>query len=135
MALTQQQQDFWNENGYLMVESVLSQAEIEKLRQAADQLSEHAKGLTESTDRFKLKAFGTGGGTLVQQIGEPHELGWEWMSLSRDPRILDVVEAIIGPNIMLYYSMLMMKPPREGFSAPWHQDLSFFTHDVANLLA
>lgn len=135
MELTQQQKDFWNENGYLVVENVLSPAEVETLRQAVDYLSDQAKGLTESTDRFKLKAFGTGGGTLVQQIAEPHELGWEWMSLARDPRILDVVEGLIGPNIMLYYSMLMMKPPREGFAAPWHQDFAFFTHDTAKLLA
>src|SRR4029453_8217010 len=48
-----------------------------------------ADGLTESTDRFKLQAFGDdGGGRLVQQVAEPHELGAEWMSLARDPRVL-----------------------------------------------
>jgi ectoine hydroxylase-related dioxygenase (phytanoyl-CoA dioxygenase family) len=135
MVLTKQQKEFWNENGYLVMENVLSLAEIEHLRSAVDNLAAHAHGLTESTDRFKLKAFGSGGGTLVQQIAEPHELGYEWMALARDPRILDIVEDLLGPNIMLYYSMLMMKPPREGFEAPWHQDFAFFVHDVANLLA
>ncbi|MDA2927375.1 phytanoyl-CoA dioxygenase family protein, partial [Acidobacteria bacterium AH-259-G07] len=37
--------------------------------------------------------------------------------------------------IQLYYSMMMMKPPRGGFEAPWHQDLAFFVHDRAELLA
>jgi len=135
MALMQQQKEFWDENGYLVVESVLSQAELEPLRQGLERLTAQAQGLTESTDRFKLKAFESGGGNLVQQIAEPHELGAEWMALARDPRHLDVVEGLIGPNLMLYYSMLMMKPAREGFQAPWHQDFAFFVHDRANMLA
>jgi ectoine hydroxylase-related dioxygenase (phytanoyl-CoA dioxygenase family) len=134
MSLTEQQKEFWRENGYLVIENVLSQAEIEHLRQSTDKLMASAQNLTESTDRFKLKAFGTGG-NVVQQIAEPHELGGEWMALARDPRILDIVEGLLGPNIMLYYSMYMMKPPFEGFEAPWHQDFAFFVHDAANLLA
>jgi ectoine hydroxylase-related dioxygenase (phytanoyl-CoA dioxygenase family) len=31
--------------------------------------------------------------------------------------------------------MLMMKPARQGFRAPWHQDFAFFVHDRAALLA
>ena len=46
------------------------------------------------------------------------------MALARDPRILDVIEDVLGPNILLYYSMLMMKPARQGFRAPWHQDFA-----------
>jgi ectoine hydroxylase-related dioxygenase (phytanoyl-CoA dioxygenase family) len=134
MTLTDQQRDFWSENGYLAIEAVLSPAEVESLRRSAEALSEQARGLTESTDRFKLKAFGTGG-RMLQQVAEPHELGGEWMALAWDPRILDVVESLLGPNIQLYYSMLMMKPPREGFEAPWHQDFAFFAHDRADLLA
>jgi phytanoyl-CoA hydroxylase len=135
MALSEQQKDFWRENGYLVVEDVLSVAEVENLRRSVTTLEARAEGLAESNDRFKLKAFGDGGGKRVQQIAEPHEMGGEWMALARHPRILDVVEDLLGPNIQLYYSMLMMKPPREGFTAPWHQDFAFFVHDRADLLA
>lgn len=130
---TQEQTEFWQENGYLAVENVLSSEEVAILRQGADALSEQAKGLTEETDRFKLKAFDTGG-RILQQVAEPHELGGEWMALARNPRVLDVVEGLLGPNIMLYYSMLMMKPARQGFTAPWHQDFAFFVHNRADML-
>jgi ectoine hydroxylase-related dioxygenase (phytanoyl-CoA dioxygenase family) len=136
MALTGAQLEFWNDNGYLAIESALPSTEVEELRLALDRLSARADGLAESTDRFKLQAFGDdGGGRLVQQIAEPHELAPEWMALARDPRILDPIEDLIGPNILLYYSMLMMKPPRQGFRAPWHQDFAFFVHDQAALVA
>lgn len=128
--------DRFERDGYLAVENVLTDAEVQELRASADRLQAHAAGLTDSTDRFLLKAFGDdGGGRILQQVAEPHELGSEWMTLARDRRILDVVEALIGPNIMLYYSMFMMKPPRQGFAAPWHQDFAFFVHNRARLLA
>lgn len=135
MGLTQAQQDFWQENGYLAIEDLLPPHEVEDLQRAAAGLTERAAGLAESTDRFKLTVFDGSGGGLVQQVAEPHELGAEWMSLARDPRILDVVEDLIGPNVQLYYSMMMMKPPRQGFHAPWHQDMAFFVHDRAALVA
>jgi phytanoyl-CoA hydroxylase len=128
--------DFWNENGYLVLENVFSPAEVEALRDSADKLSARAEGLTQSTDRFILHTFGdSDGAPVVQQIAEPHELGGEWMALARDPRILDTVEMLIGPNIALYYSMMMMKPARQGSRAPWHQDFAFFVHDRASLVA
>lgn len=135
MGLTAEQKAFFWEQGYLLVENVLSPEEVERLRRACDGLSEQAKGLTESTDRFKLKAFESGGGNMVQQVAEPHEIGSEWMELARNPAILDVVEDLIGGDIQLYYSMLMMKPPREGFAAPWHQDFAFFVHNRSDILA
>jgi len=141
MALTDHQLEFWNENGYLAIEGVLPPPEVEELRRALDGLTSRAEGLTESTDRFKLQAFGdtggegAGGEKVVQQIAEPHELAPEWMALARDPRILDVVEDFLGPNILLYYSMLMMKPARQGFRAPWHQDFAFYVHDRTALVA
>lgn len=135
-GLTDEQRDFWADNGYLALEAVLPEDDLLRLRQAADWLTARAAGLTESTDRFKLQAFSDdGGGRLVQQIAEPHELGGEWMTLARDRRILDIVEELIGPNILLYYSMMMMKPARQGFRAPWHQDFAFFVHDRASLVA
>lgn len=127
VILTEQQKESWSENGYLVIENVLSATEVVDLRRSADALNARVQGLTESTDRLKLKAFDTGG-RILQQVTEPHELGGEWMALARDARILDVVEDLLEPNILLYYSMLMMKPPHEGFEAPWHQDFAFFAH-------
>ncbi len=134
MGSAHDQKDFWQEQGYLVVEDVLSPSELEMLRRSADELVTHASELAESNDRFKLQAFGNGGGRLVQQIAEPHELGGEWATLARHPKLLDVVEDLLGSNIQLYYSMMMMKPPRQGFAAPWHQDFAFFVHDRAALV-
>ncbi len=130
----QDQAAFFAENGYLVVEDLFSADEVAALRESVGRLQARGDGLTESTPRFSLGLFGAGT-RVVQQIAEPHELGGEWMALARDPRILDTVELLIGPDILLYYSMMMMKPAHAGAPAPWHQDFSFFVHDKASLVA
>ena len=128
---------FYQENGYFVLEDAFSATELQALRSSVGELAAKASSLRDSTDRFKFHLFGDGDGDarLLQQVAEPHELGGEWSALARDKRILDTVELFIGPDISLYYSMLIMKPPRRGAPAPWHQDMSFFVHDRAALVA
>lgn len=44
------------------------------------------------------------------------------------PDILDVIEALIGPDIKVFGSQLFMKPPG-GVEKPWHQDSAYFPLD------
>lgn len=133
-GLTEAQCRFWQENGYLVIPEVLSPEEVATLRRGCEALQARAASPGEGSDRYQFTVFESGA-RQVQQIAEPHELGGEWLSLARHPRLLDMVEDLLGPNLQLYYSMLMMKPPREGFAAPWHQDFAFFAHGRADLLA
>ena len=48
---------------------------------------------------------------------------WE---LATHPRVLDAVEACIGPDILLYNSMYVIKEPRSATKVNWHQDLTFW---------
>ena len=38
------------------------------------------------------------------------------------PLMLDLVEQILGPDIIFWSSHLLCKPPRDGQAVPWHQD-------------
>jgi ectoine hydroxylase-related dioxygenase (phytanoyl-CoA dioxygenase family) len=134
MGLTQTQQEFFAENGYLVVEGVFSPEEVTGFQRGCDAISAQARGLTASTDRLKMKVF-EDNIKLVQQVGDPHEMSGLWLDLVKDTRLLDMTEALLGPNLMVYYSQLMMKAPRQGFTAPWHQDFAFFPHGKAEILA
>ena len=53
-----------------------------------------------------------------------------WLDALRSERFLDVVEALIGPDIVLHHTKLFQKPPKEGAPFPMHQDWSYFpTHN------
>jgi non-haem Fe2+, alpha-ketoglutarate-dependent halogenase len=47
-------------------------------------------------------------------------------TLTRHPAILDAVEALIGPNILVYTSTWFIKEPESPAIAAWHQDATYF---------
>jgi ectoine hydroxylase-related dioxygenase (phytanoyl-CoA dioxygenase family) len=50
------------------------------------------------------------------------EIAREFFEYATQRAFLDVVEPLIGPNIILWASTVFCKPPREGLEVPWHQD-------------
>jgi hypothetical protein len=48
--------------------------------------------------------------------------------LIRTPKLLDVVEALIGPDITLYTDQMFAKPARRGSEVPYHHDASYWPH-------
>jgi phytanoyl-CoA hydroxylase len=49
--------------------------------------------------------------------------------LVRSKEALDVVEALMAPDISLFHCKLLMKAAREGTVTPWHQDYSYCVSD------
>ena len=45
-----------------------------------------------------------------------------FLDFCRFPEILDMVEQLIGPDIVLWGSQLFCKPAGNGMAVPWHQD-------------
>jgi non-haem Fe2+, alpha-ketoglutarate-dependent halogenase len=46
--------------------------------------------------------------------------------LVRHVSILDLVEAVIGPDILVFHTTVWLKPPRSENYVPWHQDATYF---------
>jgi len=53
-------------------------------------------------------------------------LAKEWLQLCILPRLLDLVEQAIGPDIVLWGSQIFCKPAGTGMAVPWHQDGHFW---------
>ncbi len=39
-----------------------------------------------------------------------------------DPRLLEIMLQLVGPNIRMYWEQLVAKPPKARTELPWHQD-------------
>ena len=46
----------------------------------------------------------------------------DFLDLAHDPAILDMVESVIGPDIVLWGCQIFCKPGGDGLEVPWHQD-------------
>jgi len=47
-------------------------------------------------------------------------------NIATDPRILDDLQDIIGPDILCWASAILSKAPHDPKAVPWHQDASFW---------
>lgn len=47
-------------------------------------------------------------------------------NLSHHPKLLSVVERIMGERPVMFQDMALLKPPRMGREKPWHQDHAYF---------
>jgi len=50
----------------------------------------------------------------------------EWLEIARHPDILDTIEQLIGPDIILWGTTLFYKRALEGPATPWHRDAAYW---------
>jgi ectoine hydroxylase-related dioxygenase (phytanoyl-CoA dioxygenase family) len=52
-----------------------------------------------------------------------------WVRLVSDAALLDIAEQFVGPDIALFASAYLSKPPRDGQPVLWHQDGGYWPLD------
>lgn len=111
----------YTNNGFVVVDELLSTRELETLRH---RMTEIAAGRVPSfpMDHIEFEPSSS----VPRKINQCAQHDEIFMSHATNPRILDVVEALIGPDIKLFGSQCFMKPPG-GVEKPYHQDSAYFT--------
>ncbi|MBK19614.1 MAG: phytanoyl-CoA dioxygenase [Rhodospirillaceae bacterium] len=67
--------------------------------------------------------------------GTKFYLRFPWaFEMATHPKLLDAVEDLIGPNIMIYHNTAWIKEPEDDAYVSWHQDNTFFGHDPCEVL-
>ncbi|PAX06942.1 phytanoyl-CoA dioxygenase family protein [Sphingomonas lenta] len=50
-----------------------------------------------------------------------------------DDEVLDLIEPLVGPDIGLWSSHFISKPPRTGKATPWHEDSAYWEDRVSTM--
>src|SRR5262249_18712475 len=130
-----EQRAAYDQDGYLVFPELLDASELTGLRIALTEVLRDADGLTETNDKFSVTPT-EDGGYAVRRIFDPIARHQAFHELVLNPKILDVVENLIGPNIQLHHTKLNLKPPSSREARfEWHQDYPFFPHTNFDLLA
>lgn len=99
----------YHSHGYLAPLNVFSQDEVLQLNV---QLGEFQKRI---------------GGQLAGRFNQKSHLLCPWINqLVRDPRILDCVESLLGPNLMCWGSQFFSKNAHDPAYVGWHQDGNYW---------
>lgn len=111
-ALTQEQVDFYRYNGFLFPIQALTPDEIAACLAGLQRLeTELGCPVAEADVKWRSHAYA-------------HS---PWFNdLIRHPRILDAVEDVIGPDILVWTSTFFIKEPHSPTYAAWHQDGAYF---------
>jgi len=110
--LTQDQIAHYRRDGFSFPHAALSAAEMDDCRAGLARYEEWLGGPVNAADRrWRSAAYVF--------------LPW-YDRLIRHPRILDAVEDLIGPNILVYTATFFIKEARSPTFAAWHQDATYF---------
>jgi ectoine hydroxylase-related dioxygenase (phytanoyl-CoA dioxygenase family) len=113
-ALPQADRDTYAGKGFLHPVRVMSPAEALDLRKAVETLeASHSAG----AGRHALKQFFRVNGQLVIPL---------LAEIARRPAILDAVESILGPDLLVWSVELFIKEPGDGNVVSWHQDITYW---------
>lgn len=102
--LTKDQQQRWDDEGYLMIRSSLSAGEVDRALEAAHLLAES------SGPGAALNAF-----NIVEQDDA-------FLDLVDHPSVLGILADLMGANLQLLISQLMIRPPTPSAPLGWHHD-------------
>lgn len=121
--LSEQQLRFFETNGYLAVEQLLTRAEVEEYRQVYDDF------LTEkiNTEGHRSDLSGMGDEKeLITQIMRPSVLLPELAESSLHQKATALVKQLLGEDMEVDFDMLIDKAPRTNAPTPWHQDEAYW---------
>jgi len=137
MGLSQAQLDFFHKEGYLSIGKLLEPAEIEVLRTEYDnefRKAAEAGGARNLAEKKEEKGTGKTEQRMFQIINMC-ERNMHFRKLLYDTRLLDLVQDLLGPNIMLFHDQALFKPARHGGPVFWHQDNAYWRCLPANLVS
>ena len=107
---TDDDEAFCDENGYRIYDQFLTDDALATCRAEIDGMLERLQP-----------------GRDVADIINPHHVDqWIW-ELGTEPKILDMIERQVGPNIVLWSTHMLCKQPGSGIEIPWHQDAPYWT--------
>jgi non-haem Fe2+, alpha-ketoglutarate-dependent halogenase len=117
MPLSQSDVSQFERDGYVSPIPVLNTDEVANLRQ-----------------KLERTEAGQGGALLPTQRSKSFLL-FKWLNdLIRDPRVLDPVEQLIGPDILLWNTIFWIKEAGAGSFISWHQDTRYWGLSSENVV-
>lgn len=134
--LTDEQKQFYADNGYVLVPGLLSPEEAVMYRKEAHELSRRLSAIRD-IDAVWGSADTVAMGKKISLL-HCHDVQFQSAAFSRllvNEKLTSAASDIIGPNVQLHHTKMFIKPPEKGAPFPMHQDAPFFPHENHSMIA
>jgi ectoine hydroxylase-related dioxygenase (phytanoyl-CoA dioxygenase family) len=138
--------EIFEKNGYLVGENLIERSEIIQCRREIKNLQTKADSLRKSdtsdtieNSDFQIEPFlekleKKRKSPILRKIENTQDHSSVFYELARHDSIVSIVEEILGPDILLFRSTLMLKPALHGSEHAFHQDASYWPMDPPTLV-
>lgn len=135
--LTEDEIGFYNEQGYVVVDGLLSKEEVQYLSGIVDELVAGAADMKEGDDYYDLEPSHSPDNPRVRRLKKPIFQHEAFDRLARSSTILDPVAQLIGGGIRITHpnGKINIKAAEYGSPVEWHQDWAGYPHTNDDLLS
>jgi len=114
----------FQKNGFLILKNLLSEDEIAPISDEIDRILTGTVGYVPEHDL--VYEPGSTQPRRVRSVFRIHHYNPFFMGLARHPKVVTVVEELLGRPLRLYSSQLFAKPGEVGSKVPLHQDAPYW---------
>ena len=126
IKLTKEQIDFFWKEGYLAIDELTNQSDIDFLRYSYDRIFSEKAG-RDLGDQFDLAGTDDDKTTAtLPQILNPARYAPEMNDSQLLTNTIAVAKQLLGENAVCEFAHAIYKPPKIGSAAPWHQDAAYW---------
>ena len=133
--ITSAQVESYRRDGYIVIDGLVDPVTLSRMRASIDGLVARSAGLSDHDDVYDLEPSHRPDAPRVRRIKKPHVVDRLFWEVLKQPAMLEVLRALLGPSVRLHGSKLNMKAPRYGSAVEWHQDWAFYPHTNDDILA
>lgn len=126
-VLSQAQREAYFENGYIVLEGLISQDWLTRLLDTTAEFIERSRAETVAGRDFDIAPGHTAAQPRLRRLKRPDEQHSVYWDFARDV-IADVAADLLGPDVLFHHSKLNFKWNDGKDAVAWHQDIPFYPH-------
>src|SRR5207248_2684702 len=124
--------EFYREHGYVHARGVFSAQEVEEMRVALDRILDDVEGTANDANHRWSAAEKE---TVLKGFHNVQYHDAAFLRAAAHPRMVELLTELIGPNVQLHHTKMLVKPPEKGAPFPMHQDYPYFPHERHTVVA
>lgn len=126
--ISKEQQEFFNQNGFLLIESLLTESEVELYRALYQDFLSNKIDMSEYRSDLGGHVENKPADTkeLITQIMVPSRVVPSLLNLPLHQKSLSIVKQLLGDDLEVDFDMLIDKAPHTNTPTPWHQDRAYW---------